>query len=145
MSDDWIDILLRGSYEISVPTLTVASERVGPLRGSGQISWSADAGVRLQGVTDGAANLNSLLLSGFGTPGLLLPHANFLTFSGRTEDGWDFNTDPTRPDGYRTYSNLSDVVWDLGTRGLTFRRETTGEPRRILRILIGLSRTDGPG
>jgi hypothetical protein len=69
--DNWIDILQGGSYEVSLPTLTVAGERIGQLRGSGQISWSSDAGIRFQGVTDGAETLNTLLFDGFGTPGFI--------------------------------------------------------------------------
>ncbi len=137
MNDDWIDILIGGSYEVSLPTLTVAGERIGQLEGSGRISWSSDAGIRLQGVTDGAGNINRLLFGGFGTPGQLIPHTDYFTFSGRTQNGWDVSTDPMPRDGHQTQSNLPDVVWDLGVRRITFRRETTAETARILRILIG--------
>jgi hypothetical protein len=134
---NWISILQSGSYEVSVPTLTASGERIGQLRGSGQISWSSDSGIRLQGVTDGAETLNALFFGPLGTPGRLIPHAEYITFTGRTQNGWDVTTDPTPRDGHRTHSNLPDVVWDLGMKGMTFRRETTKEAVRILSILIG--------
>ena len=38
MDEDWLDTLLRGTYEVSVPTLNVTSCEIGDLTGSGQIS-----------------------------------------------------------------------------------------------------------
>ena len=50
---DWIDVLLRGSYEISLPALTVTGGNAEPMKGSGTISWDADFGIRLRAATDG--------------------------------------------------------------------------------------------
>ena len=61
MFEDWIDILLRGSYEVSIPKLTVTSEEIGELHGSGHVSWNADAKIRIQAVTGGGDTLTSLL------------------------------------------------------------------------------------
>ena len=35
MFEDWLDILLRGTYETSLPTLTVTSRRKGSKKGDG--------------------------------------------------------------------------------------------------------------
>jgi hypothetical protein len=139
MFDDFIDILHRGSYEVGLPTLMVTGQRVGQLRGSGQISWTSDAGIRVQGVTDGAAALNALLFGGFEIPGRLIPHSQYLTFSGRTQDGWEVSTDQMPQEGFYIHTDLPDVVWDLVVTGTTFHRETTGDTARFLRILMGPS------
>jgi DUF1016 N-terminal domain len=64
--EDWLDILLCGAYEVSLPILTVASDEIGTLTGSGQISWNADTGIRIQAVTDGGNTLTSLLFGPMG-------------------------------------------------------------------------------
>jgi hypothetical protein len=135
--EDWLDILQRGTYEVSAPALTVTSDEIGTLKGSGHFSWNADSGIRIQAATDGRDTLTRLSLGGFGMPGRLINHATYLTFAGRTQDNWAIEADAMPRGGYRTHSNLPDVVWDLGTTGLTLRRETTGQTRRVLRILMG--------
>ena len=135
--EDWLDILLRGTYEVSLPTLNVTSGEIGTLTGSGQISWNADTGIRIQAVTNGGDKLTSLLFGGFGLPGHLIAHSTFLTFSGRTDHAWDFTADQTPRDGHRTHTNLPDVVWDLGTSGLTLRNVSSVPLGRRLRILMG--------
>lgn len=135
--EDWLDILLRGTYEVSLPTLNVASSETGTLTGNGQVSWNADTGIRIQAVTNGGDILTSLLFGGFGQPGHLIAHSTFLTFSGRTDHNWDFTADQTPRDGHLTHTNLPDVVWDLGTSGLTLRHESFFPLGRSLRILMG--------
>ncbi len=137
MFEDWLDILLRGTYEVGLPTLTVTSGEIGTLTGNGQISWNADAGIRIQAVTDGGDTLTRLLFGGLGMPGHLIPHSTFLTFSGRTQQGWELTADQMPRDGHRTHTNLPDVVWDLGTSGITLRHESSVPAGRSLRILMG--------
>ena len=98
MFDDWIDVLLRGSLDIKLPTLGVASGSTEPMQGSGTISWRADTGIRLQAVTDGARGLDSLFSGVMPMPGTLVPHSEYLTFSGQTQNGWDVSTYPTSRD-----------------------------------------------
>ncbi len=117
--DDWLDILQGGSYEIGIAALAVTSEEIGQLRGSAHINWSVDSGIRIKGATDGGDILTRVSFGGCGTPGQLIRHSTYLTFSGQTHDGWEATTDPMPRDGYRTHCNLPDVVWDLGTTGLT--------------------------
>lgn len=135
--EDWLDILLRGTYEVSLPTLTVTSGEIGTLTGSGQISWNADSGIRIQAVTDGGDVLTRLLFGGFGMPGHLIAHSTYLTFRGRTQQNWELTADQMSRDGHRTHTNLPDVVWDLGTSGITLRHETSVPMGRSLRILMG--------
>ena len=137
MFEDWLDILERGTYETSVPALTVTSGEIGTLMGSGQFSWNAGSGIRIQAATDGGDTLTRLLCGGFGMPGRLISHSRYQTFSGRTHDDWELTADPMPRDGHSTHSNLPDVTWDLGTIGLTLRHETTLQTRRVLRILMG--------
>ncbi len=137
MFDDWLDILVHGTYEVSLSTLNVASDEVGTLTGSGQFSWNADTGIRIQAVTDGGDTLTRILFGGFETPGQLIAHSTYLTFSGRTQEGWEITADQMPRDGHRTHTNLPDVVWDLGTSGITLRRESSVSRGRSLRILMG--------
>lgn len=39
--------------------------------------------------------------------------------------------------GHRTHTNLPDVIWDLATRGITLRHETSVPMGRSLRLLMG--------
>jgi len=135
--EDWLDILLRGTYEVSLPTLTVTSDEIGTLTGSGQISWNAESGIRIQAVTTGGETLTRLLFGGFGTPGNLIAHSTYITFSGRTSHAWDLTADQVPRDGHRTHTNLPDVVWDLGTPGLTLQHQSSVSLGRGLRILMG--------
>lgn len=137
MNDDWLDILLRGTYEVGLPALTVTSEEIGTLRGSGQFSWKADSGIRIQATTAGGELLTRLAFGGYGIPGRLLSHSSYLAFSGQTNDEWRVSADPIPRDGHHTNTNLPDVVWDLNTPGLTFHCEREGQTGRGLRILIG--------
>lgn len=137
MFEDWLDILLRGTYEASLPTLTVTSEEIGTLTGSGQISWGGDSEIRIQAVTNGGDTLTNLLFGRLATPGHLVSHSTFLTFSGRTQQGWELTADQVPRNGYRTHINLPDVVWDLGISGITFRHESLSPTGRSLRILMG--------
>jgi hypothetical protein len=132
----WLDTLLRGTYEVSVPTLSVASDEIGELTGSGQISWNADDGIRIQAVTNGGDTLTKLF-GRFGTPGHLIAHSTFLAFSGRTQDGWELTTDHMPRNGHRTHANLPDVVWDLSASGISLRHESSLPMGRSLRILMG--------
>ena len=133
--EDWIDILLRGSYEVSIPKLTVTSEEIGELHGSGHVSWNADAKIRIQAVTGGGDTLTSLLGKSC-LPGHLISHSKYLTFSGRTHDDCEFSGDPIPRVGHRTHSDLPDVIWDLHSRGFTLRHETWSK-QRIINILMG--------
>ncbi|QJX01062.1 PDDEXK nuclease domain-containing protein [Frigoriglobus tundricola] len=138
MFEDWIDILFGGSHDINLPTLSVTGG-VGPLTGSGRISWRRDEGIRLQGVTDGAQALQERLFGRMNssTPGQLIPHSEFLTFVGRNQYGWDVTTDATTQDGYRTHSDLPDVVWDHTVTGVTLTQEDQRDQEHVLRLLIG--------
>ncbi len=137
MFEDWIETLLGGTYEVGVPTLTVTGGEIGMLTGSGQIRWNADAGIRIQAVTDGSGAITNLLFGGSGTPGRLIPHSTYLTFSGRTQEDWELITDQMPRDGHSTHTNLPNVVWDLGTSGITLRHESSLPMGRSLRILMG--------
>ena len=137
MFEDWLETLLRGTCEVSLPTLNVSSDEIGTLTGSGQISWNADAGIRIQAVTDGGDTLTKLFFDGIGTPGHLLPRSTFLKFSGRTQEGWQLTADQMPRDGHSTHPNRPDVVWDLGTSGITLWHESSLPMGRYLRILMG--------
>jgi hypothetical protein len=81
MFDDWIDVLLGGSFEIKVPQLLAKNGSTQPMQGSGTISWDADSGIRIQAVTDGARGLDSLFSGLMPLPGTLITHSEYLTFS----------------------------------------------------------------
>lgn len=137
MFDDWIEVLLRGSYQIDLPTLTVNSGQVGGLRGSGSINWDSETGIRVQAVTDGGQTIGSVLFGRSVLPGTLIPHSTFLTFSGRTQNGWNVSTFPASPNGNHLHSAQPEVVWNLPVHGVTLERTTTGDTVRLLRILMG--------
>jgi hypothetical protein len=65
--ESWLDILQRGTFEVSIPTLTVTSGEIRTLTGSGQISWNAETGIRIQAATDGGEAITRLMFGGFGT------------------------------------------------------------------------------
>jgi len=136
MFDDWLDILLRGNYEAVIPEIAIASEEVGKLTGSGQFSWNADSGIRIQATTDGGTTLSNLLFRPMPTPGRLIEHSTYLNISGRTQDNWEFSSVPIPRHGHHTHSDKPIVVWDLRTRGMTMRRQLTGLNDRGFRILI---------
>jgi hypothetical protein len=138
--EDWLDILLRGTYEVTLPSLTVTSGEIGTLTGSGQVTWNADAGIRIQAVTDGGNTVNTLRLffrDLSSRPGYLIPESTFLTFSGRTPEGWELTADHMPRRGYYGRTNLPAVVWDLRTSGITLWHESSAPRRRSLRILMG--------
>jgi len=137
MFDDWIDVLLSGSLEIKLPQIAATSGSTPPMQGSGTISWDADSGIRIQAVTDGARGLDSLFSGVVPMPGTLIPHSEYLTFSGQTQHGWDVSTCPTNRDGIHLNSASPEVVWDLQTHGLTLEHKTSDEAKRRIRILMG--------
>ncbi len=136
MFEDWIDILQRGEFEVSVPMLSVNSDPIGTLTGSGQFRWNADSGIRIQAVTNGRDTLMQQSDGMVGTPGQLISHAEYVTFSGRTQDNWELTADRMPRDGHHIHTSLPDVTWDLSTTGLTLRREA-GHSHQCHRILIG--------
>lgn len=137
VNEDWLETLVRKTYETGLPILTVAGGQIGNLVGSGSLRWDGQGGIRVQAVTDGGAKLTSTLLAGFGTPGKLIDHSSYITFTGRTQCGWEIGTDPVPRDGHRTHTDLPEVVWDLRVPGLTLRRASTSPMGRVLRILMG--------
>ncbi len=137
MIDDWIDVLLSGSYDIKLPTLSVTSGSTEPMLGSGTINWRADSGIRLQAVTDGGKELNQIIFEPMQFPGTLIPHSTYLTFSGHTQNNWDVSTYPTSRDGCSLNSSRPEVVWDLSIDGVTLEHKSSGNTNRLLRILIG--------
>ena len=88
-------------------------------------------------MTDGGGALNSVFFGPMPLPGTLIPHSTYVTFSGRTQNGWDVTTYPTTRDGYHVHFGRTEVVWDLPIDGITLERKTTGETERLLRILLG--------
>ena len=124
MLDDWFDILQRGEFEVSVPTLSVTSDQIGALEGSARFSWNADSGIRIQAVTNGMETLMQQSDGRVGTPGQLISHTEYVTFSGLTQDGWNITADRMPLDGYRINTSLPDVSWDLNTTGLTLHRDS---------------------
>jgi len=95
MFDDWIDLLLRGSYQIDLPSRCVsAAGRSENCAAVATFVGVQMTGFGLQAVTDGGRTLE------FGS---LRPrvhgrntdsHSTFLTFSGRTQSGWNVATYP---------------------------------------------------
>ena len=136
MFEDWIDILQRGEFEVSVPTLSVNSDRIGTLTGSGQFSWKADTGIRIQAVTNGSETLMQQSDGRVGVPGQLISHGEYVTFSGRTQDNWELTADRMPHNGHHIHTSLPDVTWDLSTTGLTLRRDA-GHPGRCHRMFMG--------
>lgn len=139
MFEDWIDVLLSGAHDISLPALGVSGGGVDGLSGSGRVNWRRGEGIRLHGVTDGAEALRSQIFGGRfgGTPGQLIPHAEFLTFTGRDRYGWDVTTDAATLDGYHVHSDLPHAVWDLTVTGVTITREGERGKGHMLRLLVG--------
>lgn len=137
MIEDWLDILQTGKYKISLPKLSVTSDEIETLNGSGHITWNAGAGIRIQAITDGAEILLKLLSGGFGVPGQLISHSKFLSFSGQTNDNWNFTAIPTPRDGFNIHSNLPTVVWDLNTLGFTLQKNSSLPTLSSIRILMG--------
>jgi hypothetical protein len=137
VNEDWLDILLRGRYEVSLPNLTVSSSQIGALNGSGQIGWNPEEGIRIQAVTNGRDIFMSSLGRDICPPGHLIPHSTFHTFSGQTQDGWELTADKVSPGGNRIHSNNPSVVWDRKTPGITLLKDRTAGEGRSLRILMG--------
>jgi hypothetical protein len=134
--EDWLEILLSGTYEVSTPTLAVTSGEIGTMAGSGHISWNADTGIRVQAVTDRGGYPNRLLDGRLGLPGQLIAHSTFVTFEGRTQEGWEVTADRMPRDGHRSHTDLPSVVWDVGTSGITLRRQSSVPLGNSLRILV---------
>lgn len=138
MFGDWIDILLKGSFEVSIPTLTVTGGEVGTLTGSGRISWNTESGIRVHAVTNGADILFELFPQS-PNPGHIILESSYVTFSGGTQRNWEFTTDPTNCAGYQIHSGQPHVVWDLNTEGITLRKNRSTTIGGHLRILMAPS------
>ena len=137
MFEDWIDTLFGGSHDINLTTLNVSGCGACNLSGSGRLSWCRAEGLRLHGVTDGADAILGRTFGRAGTPGQLIPRSAFLTFSGRSQYGWDVTTDQTTGNGSHVHSNLPDVVWDQTVSGVTLTREDEHDRGHTLRFLMG--------
>jgi hypothetical protein len=127
--DDWLDILLRGTFEVNLPTLILAQGNSQQFCGSGRSAWQANAGIRILAETDGAEPLRENFGRSGVAPGQLIPHETYLSTCGRTQAGWDVSTNPVPLDGYKVYSDSPYVVWDFTTRGLTLTRASVDRER----------------
>lgn len=137
MFDDWLDILLRGSYETTIPAIRIASGVLGPCQGSGRLSWQDHQRIRVQAETDNAAQLRGTFTGVVDTPGRLIPHDTYFAATGCTHDGWELTTNPVPRDGYHVRTDSPHVVWDFTTHGFRLARTTQNGRVRILRALLG--------
>lgn len=137
MYDDWIDILLRASFGINIPELSVVSEGIEKLTGSGYVSWDANSGIRIQATTNGGMRLPCAGFANYVEPGQLIPAAKKLVFSGRTAHDWLCTADPVDRDGYESHGDSPDLNWDFKTTQLTLCKSKVSESSPYLRILMG--------
>lgn len=68
MAEDWLDIMLHGTYGVSIPALTATGDDVGTFTGSGQIAWDAKTGIHIRAVTGGGEAINQLLFKSHESP-----------------------------------------------------------------------------
>ncbi len=134
MSDhDWINVLLRGTLEITLPTLSVVQANSPRFHGTGRLVWNRDSGLRILGVTDGAEALSNTFGRLAASLGRLIPRDTYVSVTGQTQEGWDASTIPVPLGGYTVSVESPHVLWDLTGDGLTLARSIT----RILRALLG--------
>jgi hypothetical protein len=138
--DNWIDILIRGSYDVGVPDLTISQGEAARFHGSGHLIWEADAGVCVHASTSGAQQL----MNTFGRaplPGMLLPREDYASLSGTTEYGWRVEATPVPLDGYHLEEASPHVVWNFGVTGITLTHiiESYGPEQRVVRAVLGPS------
>lgn len=136
---DWIDVLLRGSLEITLPTLSAVQANSPRFHGSGRLVWDRDSGLRFLGVTDGAETVSSTF-GRFAAPlGRLIPRDTYVSITGRTLEGWDASTIPVPLGGYTVSMESPHVLWDLTGDGLTLARPLTPHKQhpRLVRALLG--------
>lgn len=135
MFQDWLDILLSGSYEEALPTLTLASEATGETTGSGRLIWRDRDDLRIQAVTRRVEKPPEKKDdSGEILPGDLIPHSTYLTAFGRTKHQWIVSTNPRSLDGLTTAG--SDLIWDFPVAGVCLSNETGSSKHHYLRFLL---------
>lgn len=140
MSDhDWMNALLRGSLEITLPTLTIMQAGSPRFHGSGRLMWNRESGLRFLGVSDGGETLSNAFIRLAAPLGKLIPRDRYVSITGHIQDGWDASTIPVPLDGYTVSMESPHVLWDLTGDGLTLARSAThsARPGRILRGLLG--------
>jgi hypothetical protein len=89
---DWIDTLVRGSFEITLPELALMAGESAHCRGRGRVSWHGGSGVQVHAITNGADEQQRRLSGGFTAPGKLIPR-NVPFSSGRRAIGMDGEDD----------------------------------------------------
>lgn len=129
MFDNWIDVLLRGSYELGLPELAITRGGERLCAGGGHLSWSGGSRLRVRAVTDGA-DLTRTILDDFGNNisrvGRLIPRDQFVVLSGWTREGWEVTTPPNLMDGCSMSWQTDRVVWDYEAGGMRICRRTEG-------------------
>jgi hypothetical protein len=136
VNDDWLDILLSGSYEEILTELAIASGDGVQCRGTGRVFWRPDSGLRIQAVTEGADALFPMIVPAL-TPGQLIPRDSFITTTGRTLDGWDVWVAPVPLDGYSVSSGSPSALWDLPVRLLRLSQSNDMVEGRFIRAILG--------
>lgn len=138
MSDDWLDILLNGAFEVTLPTLTLGQKDSAQFLGSGHLNWQVNSGVRVQAKTNGAEELSK----NFGhlgiSPGKIIPPERHILAMGCTPDGWDVQTSPVSFPGLSLHWDSPHVIWDFVSPGLSLTRAKRNHGRgHVLRGLLG--------
>lgn len=137
MMDDWMDVIFRGHFEVSLPTLTISHEQTGACTGSGRLLWDGKS-IRLLGQTDNAEGL--LRSMGDHTlPGQLVPHSSYCTPTGQSQHGWGFTASSVFLDGFSVHGDSPHVTWDLPLPSVSFREQRSPTGRRTVRAILGPS------
>ncbi len=143
MFETWVDILLRGTYEEALPTLTLSSTQTGETTGSGRLIWRGGDDLRIQAATrrieepgtePGTPPFRIPIPSGSAS-GELIPHSTYLTGVGQTQGTWTLRIDPRDVDGFST-SGAREIVWNFTVSGVCFSNETSRTNHHSLRFLL---------
>ena len=136
--DDWIERILGGEFEITLPLLAIVHGDGARLQGSGRLRWEPGSAIRVSAETDGG---DALLTEVLGSPaplGKLLPAREYVSVDGHTQDGWNASTVPSPRQGYQISDRSPRVAWTFETTHLSLKRprEPQGS-RRMIRALMG--------
>src|SRR5208337_1726389 len=140
---EWQKSLQSGNYETRVVEINLSKPNGPLLKGSGQLSWSADQGIRLRLLLDSSQPdfqnplLDSPKLGEFITPD------KFYSLSARTDDGWRATISGIY-EGELTSRFLSSfLTWNLEPKCVSFsKNEKPLGKSRIAGILRPIERTE---
>lgn len=135
MTDSWIDRVLGGTMQISLPTLAITKGSGATFRGSGRLVWERGEPIRLHAQTDGA----EALLAEFGqpraAPGELLPPSQYMTLSGECSDRFRVSASPVPFDGFDHFMGSPYATWNLGLRDVRLQGEGCARGRELRALL----------